>query len=221
MLAKDITLVHEKDLIDHAYHLLLGIIPNIYCTYIYIYIILYMYIYIYIVLMLCLCHPDRSLIGLSISTVETSQAFASCARFGETLAVTEKAGSTWSRRRQTVRQYCHGSGPNRSFFPTCQVRVVRFYVRCPAPSFLLSFFPSFLPSCPPPPPAPRWTSSASSWWQWSSLDVICQHLSAVCSAGPQRLAHDRCGPRRTSTGESLSAVGLAGPQPARNNENVR
>ena len=35
------------------------------------------------------------------------------------------------------------------FFPACQVRVVRFYVRCPAPpssfpSFLLSFLPSSL-----------------------------------------------------------------------------
>lgn len=44
-------------------------------------------------LILCLCPPDRALIGLSVSTVlKTSQAFASCERFSETLAVTEKAG---------------------------------------------------------------------------------------------------------------------------------
>ena len=44
-------------------------------------------------------------------------------------------------------------------------------------------------------------------------DHTCQHLIAVGLAAPQLLARDRCGPPRTSTGESLSAVGLAGPQP--------
>ena len=120
-------------------------------------------------------------------------------------------------------------------FPTCQVRVVRFYVRCTAP-------PS---SCSPLPP--------------SSLDLICQLLIAVIFAGPPLPALiaaglagpplpalERSGPRRTSTasscqtptasarsrrtstgdslsavgfaastGESLSAVGFAGLQPAR------
>ena len=49
---------------------------------------------------------------------------------------------------------------------------------------------------------PRLISSASSWYQWSSPDF-------------NRRESERCGPRRTSTGESLSAVGLAGLQPAR------
>ena len=89
---------------------------------------------------------------------------------------------------------------------------------------------------------PRRTSSASSWSQWSSPDLICQRLIAVVVAGPHlpaldrsgrrrtssasswsqwaspdfnRRESERCGPRRTSTGESLSAVGLAGLQPAR------
>ena len=65
----------------------------------------------------------------------------------------------------------------------------------------------------------RRTSSASA----SSQDLFCQHLMAVGLAGPQLLASsdfnrresERDGPRRTSTGESLSAVGLAGLQPAR------
>ena len=123
---------------------------------------------------------------------------------------------------------------DRFFFPTCQVRVVRFYVSCPAPS---SPFPS-----PPPSPSPRWTSFASSWSQWSSPDLICQFCLAVVVAGPHLRALDRsdrrrtssasswsqwvspdfnrresarCGPRRTSTGEGRSAVGLAGLQPAR------
>ena len=63
----------------------------------------------------------------------------------------------------------------------------------------------------------------------SSPDLICQLLIAVVLAGSRlpaldseslsavglnRRESERCGPRRTSTGESLSAVGLAGPQPA-------
>ena len=117
-------------------------------------------------------------------------------------------------------------------FPTCQVRVVRFYVRCAAPPV----------SCLPPSFLPRLTSFASSWSQWSSPDLICQLLIAVVGAGPllpaldrsgsrrtssasswsqwaspdfNRWESDRCGPRQTSTGESRSAVGLAGLQPAR------
>ena len=120
-----------------------------------------------------------------------------------------------------------------NLFPTCQVRVVRFYVRCAAP-------PS--PPSPLSPPSPRRTSSASSWSQWSSPDLIWQFCLAVVVAGPHLRALDRSGPRqtssatswsqwaspdfnrresercglrRTSTGESLSAVGLSGPQPAR------
>ena len=54
------------------------------------------------------------------------------------------------------------------YFPTCQVRVVRFYVSCPAPS----------PS-PSPSPSPRQTSSASSWSQWASPDLHCQLSIAV------------------------------------------
>ena len=111
------------------------------------------------------------------------------------------------------------------FIPTCQVRVVSFYVRCPAP-------PRFLPSSAPDLicqalacSGHRRTSSASLWSQWYSPDLICELLIAVVVAGPllpaldrsgpcqtQLLARDRSGPCRTSTGESLSAVGLAGPQ---------
>ena len=49
----------------------------------------------------------------------------------------------------------------------------------------------------------------------SSPDLICQLLIAVSLAGSHLPALDSNGPCRTSTGESLSAVGLAGPQPAR------
>ena len=59
-----------------------------------------------------------------------------------------------------------------SFFPTCQVRVVRFYVRCPAPpSFLLPSSPDLI----------------------SALDG---------SAGSQLPALDSSGPRRTSFASS-------------------
>ena len=55
-------------------------------------------------------------------------------------------------------------------------------------------------------------------------DFICQlliavvligpHLPALDRSGPQLLARARCGPRQTSTGEILHAVGLAGPNKA-------
>ena len=112
---------------------------------------------------------------------------------------------------------CLGRFWQNVFFPNCQVRVVRFYVRCAAPPLA------------PPSPSPfagphlaaldcsdsRRTSSASSWLQWSSPDLICQLLIAVVVAGLHLPALDRSGPRRTSTCESLSAVGLAGLQPVR------
>ena len=122
------------------------------------------------------------------------------------------------------------------WFPTYQVWVVRFYVRCAAPP----------PTPPPPPPlappSPRRTSSASSWSQWSSPDLICQFCLAVVVAGPHlavlfgsgrsrnssasswsqwaspdfnRRDSVLCGPRRTSTGGIRRSVGLAGLQPER------
>ena len=92
------------------------------------------------------------------------------------------------------------------FFPACQVRVVRFYAP-PSPS------PSSPPS--PPSPSPRGTSSASPRSQWALPGPICQPSIAVGLAGRHLPALDRSGPRRASTGKSLSAVGLAGLQPAR------
>ena len=76
-------------------------------------------------------------------------------------------------------------------FPTCQVRVVRFYVRCAAPR----------------------SSSPSSFFLFplSSPDLICQlliavglcqRLIAVVVAGPLLPALDGSGPRRTSTASS-------------------
>ena len=83
---------------------------------------------------------------------------------------------------------------------------------------------------------PRRTSSASSWSQcaassrsqcpwrtptasaqslWTSPDFNRRESERCALAGPQLLARNRCGPRRPSTGESLSAVGFAGLQPAR------
>ena len=110
-------------------------------------------------------------------------------------------------------------------FPTCQVRVVRFYVGGAAPPSPSSFF-----LLPPPsssaflagPHLPaldrsgrRRTSSASSWSQSASPDFICQLLIAVGLAGLQPARVWALWARRTSTGKSLSAVGLAGLQPAR------
>ena len=109
------------------------------------------------------------------------------------------------------------------FFPTCQVRVVRFYVRCAAPRTSSPSSSILLPPSSPSRPSssflvlppPRWISFASSWSQWASPDFICQLLIAVSLAGSHLPALDRSGARRTSTSEGLSAVGLAGLQPAR------
>ena len=105
------------------------------------------------------------------------------------------------------------------FFPTCQVRVVRFYVSCPAPSFLPSsllpgvLLPSFrvllvlllagshLPALDRS--GPRRTSTASSRSQWASPFL-------------NRRESERCGNRRDS--EHCGTVGLAGPQPDPNGQ---
>ena len=126
--------------------------------------------------------------------------------------------------------------------PACQVRVVRFYVRCAAPPSSCPFLISSFLAGPHLPAldcsGPGRTSSASPWSQWSSPDTICQRLIAVVRrrtssastwwrtpnasarslwASPDfnRREPERCEPRRNSTGESLNAVGLAGLQPAR------
>ena len=103
------------------------------------------------------------------------------------------------------------------FFPTCQVRVVRFYVSC-------LFSSSSPPSPPPPPPAqprvqisvgtagppPRApdpsglcrTSTTTIHAQWALPDLNHDHPRPVFPAGPQ--------PRPFQI-----AVGTAGPQPRR------
>ena len=122
-------------------------------------------------------------------------------------------------------------GRFQTFFPTCQVRVTRFYQSDawggPPPS----------PS-PPPPRTPRAsvspaadrsgncrTASASSRSQWALPDLNCKRLIAVGNAGPQPRAPDPSGHCRTSTASSRSQwatpdlngelpipVGNAGPQ---------
>ena len=93
-------------------------------------------------------------------------------------------GEKWWMMRNDAVSFC-------VFFPTCQVRVVRFYVggAAPPPS---SFFLLL----------PRRTSSASSWSQWASPDLICQLLIAVGLAGPHLPALDRRKPRRISSASS-------------------
>ena len=87
------------------------------------------------------------------------------------------------------------------WFPTCQVRVVRFYVCCPSP--LRSFLP-LLPRLRRHPRRPL---------RQMSLDVNMDLQSAVGSAGPQQRAPDCSGQRRTSTGQLWSGLGNAGPHP--------
>ena len=108
-----------------------------------------------------------------------------------------------------------------SYFPTCQVRVVRFYQSC----------------CPPPPPPPSpppplsSTMPASTSTSTSALPTLRQALrqlpSSVRTAGPQPGTFPaQCAPlglnlgpselsahRWTSTWDVPSSVRTAGPQP--------
>ena len=72
---------------------------------------------------------------------------------------------------------------SRVFFPTCQVRVVRFYHSCSPP--------------PPPPPPPR-------------LAILLLLLLLLLR---QHLLHQLSVHRWTSTWDLPSSVGTAGPQP--------
>ena len=88
-----------------------------------------------------------------------------------------------------------------SFFPTCQVRVVRFYVS------LSSFFssPPLLLSCAGPQrrscvcSVPRRTSTAILCVQCSAPDLNGDSVCAVFRAGPQPRSCEASVPRRTST----------------------
>ena len=120
---------------------------------------------------------------------------------------------------------CHRF-PILSSFPTCQVRVVRFYQSaCP------------LPLLPPPPPRLAVLLASASSTSTSALpalpalptrrQALCQLPSSVCTAGPQPgtfpaqcapldlnlRAAQLSVPRWTSTGDLPSSVCTAGPQP--------
>ena len=113
-------------------------------------------------------------------------------------------------------------------FPTCQVRLVRFYQSCSPPP------PPPPPPPPHPPPPPRSpgpsvhcrTSTATSRSQWALPDLNRDFQVAVGTAGPQPRLPGRSGHCQTSTASSRSqwalpdlnrelqiAVGTAGPQP--------
>ena len=129
------------------------------------------------------------------------------------------------------------------FFPTCQVRVVRFYQSCspppppphppppPSPPLLLLAvqIPVGTAGSPPRAPDPTGhcrTSTASCRSQWALPDLNRDFQVAVGTAGPQPRAPDPSGHCQTSTASSRSqwalpdlnrdfqiAVGTAGPQP--------
>ena len=73
-------------------------------------------------------------------------------------------------------------------FPTCQVRVVRFYQSCspsPSPSPPPPLHPLPAPLLPLPCPLPPCQLFANFRTQWALLDLNCKGLSALGTAGPQ------------------------------------
>ena len=98
------------------------------------------------------------------------------------------------------------------FFPTCQVRVVRFYQRAVLLLLLRLLTRRLLlavqipvGTAGPPPRAPDpsghcRTSTASSRSQWALPDLNRDFQIAVGTAGPQLRLPDRSGHCRTSTG---------------------
>ena len=125
------------------------------------------------------------------------------------------------------------------YFPTCQVRVVRFYQSCSPPP------PPHPPPPSPPPPPPRSPDpnrdfqiavrllllavqipTATSRSQWALPDLHRERQIPAAPAGPPPRAPDPSGHCRTSTATSRLqralpdlnrdfqiAVGTAGPQP--------
>ena len=93
-------------------------------------------------------------------------------------------------------------------FPTCQVRVVRFYKSCPFLLLLLLvlLFASFSPSS-----SPASSAALCCRAQRAAPDLNCKLQSALGITGPRQGAPK--GQRRTSTGELLSGVRSAGPRP--------
>ena len=101
------------------------------------------------------------------------------------------------------------------FFPTCQVRVVRFYVSLSSSFSSSSFSSSFSSSSSSSPPlvlscagpqrrscvcsVPRRTSTAILCVQCSAPDLNGDPVSAVFRAGPQPRSCECRVPRRTST----------------------
>ena len=70
-------------------------------------------------------------------------------------------------------------------FPTCQVRIVRFFQRCLVLLLLLLLLPP-LSLLALHRSGHHRTSTASSWSHWSSPDLNCQLPIAVGTAGPQQ-----------------------------------
>ena len=102
-------------------------------------------------------------------------------------------------------------------FPTCQVRVVRFYQSCspPRPPPPL---PPPSPHSPPPPRSPdpsghSRTSTASSRSQWALPGLNCELQIAVGTAGPQTATSRSQWALPDLNRDFQIAVGTAGPQP--------
>ena len=91
------------------------------------------------------------------------------------------------------------------FFPTCQVRVVRFYVS------LFSFSFSFSASASAAPPSPCRTSTTILCVQCGVSDLNCELVSSVWRAGPQPGARELSVACRTSTAIPRVQCGVPDP----------
>ena len=157
--------------------------------------------------------PDAFSANLRFSSISEAQALVRVNIFKDSLWTVEswtspKAGVNLKILRSGDSGHVDDVRPKWSldaFFPTCQVRVVRFYVSIPPPSP-----PPPPPSSPPPPPTALRCPSVASMWCAGPQPRSCE-FSVACRTSTTIL-WVQCGVPDLNR-DPVSSVWRAGPQP--------
>ena len=170
-----------------------------YLKYVYIYIYIYIcypniYIYIYTSIVSCVFCWLWGIIILLVPTQGLRLAYA--ATVGAYAGTSCRKFAYAAYARVVLLRRCLRGYQSRQLFPTCQVRVVRFYVSCLL--LRLLFFSSSSFSSP----------TAMMWAQCPLPDLNRDRVSTVLLAGPQPRSCEFSVPCRTSTAIMCSSVCL-------------